>query len=88
MKTLLVVATTQLCFGCLKEMLQAGIKMVYYIHSWSPSQDEEQRKQYKNLMDAFERGVHQRLVDDIRADWAKAASARPIAADPHGMQTP
>ncbi len=82
-----VYTTTQPCFGCMKEMLQAGIKTVYYIHPWTSSQDEEQRRQYKNLIDAFEHGVHQRDVRDDRADWAKAASAS-TSSDPHGMQTP
>lgn len=83
-----VYTTTQPCFGCMKEMLQAGIKTVYYIHPWSGSQDEEQRRQYKHLTDAFQYGVRQLEVPDPKADWAKAASRAAMAADPHGMQTP
>ncbi len=82
-----VYTTTQPCFGCMKEMLQAGIKTVYYIHPWTSSQDEEQKRQYKNLIDAFPHGVNQRDVPDSRAEWAKAASAA-TGSDPHGMQTP
>lgn len=29
-------STMQPCFGCLKEMLQAGISEVHYLHSWDP----------------------------------------------------
>ena len=29
-------STTQPCFGCLKEMLQAGIEEVQYLHPWDP----------------------------------------------------
>ena len=83
-----VYTTTQPCFGCMKEMLQAGIKTVYYIHSWTSPQDEEQQRQYTNLLEHFEHGVHQRNVPDDRAEWARSATVGSTAADPHGMQTP
>ena len=31
-------STTQPCFGCLKEMLQAGIVEVHYLHAWDPAE--------------------------------------------------
>lgn len=31
-------STTQPCFGCLKEMLQAGITEVHYLHPWDPTE--------------------------------------------------
>jgi dCMP deaminase len=31
-------STTQPCFGCLKEMLQAGISDVQYLHPWDPAE--------------------------------------------------
>lgn len=31
-------STTQPCFGCLKEMLQAGIIEVHYLHPWDPTE--------------------------------------------------
>jgi len=31
-------STTQPCFGCLKEMLQAGITEVRYLHPWDPTE--------------------------------------------------
>jgi len=32
----LITTTVQPCFGCLKEMLQAGIRDVHYLHAWDP----------------------------------------------------
>jgi dCMP deaminase len=31
-------STMQPCFGCLKEMLQAGIESVQYLHPWDPAE--------------------------------------------------
>ena len=31
-------STMQPCFGCLKEMLQAGIEEVQYLHPWDPAE--------------------------------------------------
>jgi len=31
-------STMQPCFGCLKEMLQAGIASVRYLHPWDPAE--------------------------------------------------
>ena len=31
-------STTQPCFGCLKEMLQAGISEVRFLHPWDPTE--------------------------------------------------
>jgi dCMP deaminase len=80
--------TTQPCFGCLKEMLQARIKQVYYLHPWNAQQDDEQSRQYKTLMDAIEGGVHRLEAPDDRAEWAKATTVATVPSDPHGMQTP
>ena len=80
--------TTQPCFGCLKEMLQARIGTVYYIHPWSAARNEEQELQYKGLQDAFDHGVHQLNISDPQATWATAKTAATVAYDDHGMQTP
>ncbi|MFN2568363.1 MAG: cytidine/deoxycytidylate deaminase family protein [Candidatus Dormibacteria bacterium] len=32
----LMTTTVQPCFGCLKEMLQGGIRDVHYLHPWDP----------------------------------------------------
>ncbi len=33
-----ITTTVQPCFGCLKEMLQAGLTEVYYLHTWDPQE--------------------------------------------------
>jgi dCMP deaminase len=50
-------STMQPCFGCLKEMLQAGITHVRYLHSWDPSEaygDPALVAQYAALRAKFE----------------------------------
>jgi len=49
-------STMQPCFGCLKEMLQAGITEVRYLHSWDPLEaysDEALAGQYAQLRSRF-----------------------------------
>jgi dCMP deaminase len=82
-----VYTTTQPCFGCLKEMLQAGIASVHYMHAWSGMRGQDQALQYKMLLDAFPNGVHRLVISDPDAEWAKAAPARAIVADPHGIES-
>jgi dCMP deaminase len=80
--------TTQPCFGCLKEMLQARVKGVYYIHAWTSPRDEDQERQYRVLMGQFPNGVKKLDLQDPRKDWAlpysKAATA---VVDRHGMES-
>ena len=83
-----VYTTTQPCFGCLKEMLQARVKSVYYIHPWASPRDTEQERQYGNLIEHFEGGVRQLNVVDPRKDWATAAKPAPGITDELGMETP
>jgi dCMP deaminase len=49
-------STTQPCFGCLKELLQAGVTEVRYLHAWNPVEaykDEALAKQYAELRSRF-----------------------------------
>jgi dCMP deaminase len=80
--------TTQPCFGCLKEMIQAKISRVFYIHPWTKKKDEEQEKEYKRLMAEFE-GVNKLEIKDERKEWALAATkpATSRAMDEHGMES-
>lgn len=83
-----VYTTTQPCFGCLKEMLQAKISQVFYIHRWTSPRTAEQEAQYKRLMQEFEYGVLQLEIDDPRASWALAAgTAATKTVDEHGMES-
>jgi dCMP deaminase len=80
-------STTQPCFGCLKEMFQAKIKQVYYIHPWTSPRTQEQEGQYKRLMEEFEYGVLRLEMDDPKRDWALAAAAASKSVDEHGMES-
>lgn len=49
-------STVQPCFGCLKEMLQAGISEVSYLHPWDPMEaygDQALAAQYDTLRSCF-----------------------------------
>ena len=61
--------TQRPCFGCSKEMLQAKIVAVRYLHEWSYP-DEGVRAQYDRLQDHFTDGVKQVKVEDDQATWA------------------
>lgn len=84
-----VYSTTQPCFGCLKEMLQAKISQIYYMNPWTSPRTAEQEQQYRRLMEEFEYGVVRLDLEDPRKDWALAAS-RPATqiVDGHGMESP
>ncbi|MHC4996424.1 MAG: deoxycytidylate deaminase [Planctomycetota bacterium] len=63
-----VYTTLQPCFNCIKEMLQAKIAKVHYLHPWAPR--EELRAEYERLMGEFPEGVHRFEMDDPDWDWA------------------
>ena len=80
-------STTQPCFGCLKEMLQAKISQIYYIHPWTSPRTPEQEQQYKRLMEEFEHGVVRLEMEDPKKAWALAATAAAgKSTDEHGME--
>ena len=45
------------CFGCAKEMLQAGIIEVKFLNEWIPP-DQELNDEYKKLLSYFPNGVN------------------------------
>ncbi len=61
--------TMRPCFGCSKELLQAGVKRVVYLHEWIPPR-EDSREQYMRLQNAFELGAMKLEMDDPEIDWA------------------
>ncbi len=80
-------STMRPCFGCTKEMLQAGVREVYYLHDWSwGSLDAEKRAEYERLQARFPGGIRKLEVDDPRASWAVTArrDAQPRTADETG----
>jgi dCMP deaminase len=57
-------STTQPCFGCLKELLQAGITEIRYLHPWDPLEaygDPALAGQYAALRSRF--AVFERIGD-------------------------
>jgi dCMP deaminase len=46
--------TLRPCFGCLKELRQAGIERIVYLNAWHPG-------------DALERGAYDALLESLRA---------------------
>lgn len=63
-----VYTTLQPCFNCVKEMLQAKVRKVYYLHPWAPR--EEMRGEYERLLAEFPDGVHHFPIDDPDSAWA------------------
>ena len=61
--------TTQPCFSCMKEMLQAGIERVFYLHAWTHP-DAAYRAEYDKLQGYFAGGVNPLAIADPEADWA------------------
>lgn len=62
-------STMRPCFGCTKELLQAKISAVYYLHDWSHPDDAKQAE-YQRLQGRFQSGIRQLPVGDPDAEWA------------------
>jgi dCMP deaminase len=62
-------STMRPCFGCTKEMLQAKVNSVYYIHDWTHP-DRDKRSEYERLQGCFPGGIRQLKVIDPDQDWA------------------
>jgi dCMP deaminase len=57
------------CFGCTKELLQAGISAVFFLHDWQHP-DPEVRHEYEKLQSRFPNGIRQVKIDDPHENWA------------------
>jgi dCMP deaminase len=64
-----IFSTMRPCFGCTKELLQARIAAVYYIHEWRHP-DPELHEQYLLLQARIAGGVVRAAVPDPEAAWA------------------
>ena len=73
-------STTRPCFGCTKELLQAGIAQVYYLHDWRYPDDDVQAA-YELIQNRIPRGVKQLQMEDPDADWAVSARRETAAAE-------
>ena len=64
--------TLQPCFGCLKELLQANVREVCFLHPW----ESRFGAQYDVLVERIGRGQFRRVdVPDPYAQWALGRSA-------------
>jgi dCMP deaminase len=66
-------STMQPCFGCGKELLQAKVKRVVYLHPWTPSDadplmDGSKKAEHEKLLARFD--TKQLSMVDPRAEWA------------------
>ncbi len=60
--------TMQPCFNCTKEMLQAKIVEVVYLHPYAPIQ--ELQDEYEKLTNHFPKGFRKIELEDPLIDWA------------------
>lgn len=65
-------STMRPCFGCTKEMLQARVDAVYFLHDWSHP-DETKRAEYARLQARFPGGIRKLPVEDPDEAWAVTA---------------
>jgi|ERR1041385_487034 dCMP deaminase len=79
-----VYTTLRPCFGCTKEMLQAQIAKVFYLHPWVHP-DADKQKQYEVLQARFPDGIQRLDMSDPDADWAVSKPAKNLGTpDEHG----
>lgn len=71
-------STMRPCFGCTKEMLQARINAVYYLHDWRHP-DPEKMQHYEKLQSYFPGGIHHVPIEDTDATWATTTKRAPAA---------
>lgn len=62
-------STMRPCFGCTKELLQAKIGGVYYLHDWSHP-DSEKQAEYERLQSRVPSGIRQLAIEDADERWA------------------
>jgi len=64
-----VYTTMRPCFGCTKELLQARVDAVYYLHDWVHP-DPQYQAEYERLQSRFSGGIRHLPIDDPDAAWA------------------
>ncbi|MFH1568949.1 MAG: dCMP deaminase family protein [Gemmatimonadota bacterium] len=62
-------STMRPCFGCSKELLQAGIRAIFYLHEWEYP-DREMQDSYLQLQSFFAEGLRRVELVDPEAEWA------------------
>jgi dCMP deaminase len=74
-----VYTTMRPCFGCTKELLQAHVEAVYFLHDWVHPEARCQAE-YERLQSRFPGGIHRLEMADPDADWAVTTRRAPPAA--------
>ncbi len=77
-----IYSTMQPCFGCLKELLQAKLRRIVYLHEWTPSDADPQ-------MDSQKKAEREKLIarldikhlslEDLRSERAVTALRKKTA---------
>jgi dCMP deaminase len=65
-----IYTTMRPCFGCSKELVQAKIEKVFFLHDWQHP-DASVRPEYARIQSAFSGGVHEVAVP---TDWSQEPS--------------
>lgn len=80
-----VYSTMRPCFGCTKELLQAKISAVYYLHDWAHP-DAEKQAEYERLQGRFPGGIRALRIQDEDAEWALGKNRAAAPPDETGHQ--
>lgn len=87
-----VYTTMRPCFGCTKEMLQAKVRQVFYLHDWKHP-DEKQKAEFDRIQARFPEGIRRLQMDDPEREWSigkpplrPEVGTQPVTADQHGSQ--
>ncbi len=86
-----VYTTMRPCFSCTKEMLQAKVRAVYYLHDWSHP-NPSHKAEYDRLQARFDGGIRCLDMPDPDAEWAsrrhpfRSTESNAMNPDPHGAQ--
>jgi dCMP deaminase len=62
-------STVRPCFGCTKELLQAGVEKVYFLDDWAHPNEAVQHE-YERIQARIPLGIRHLKMDDPKADWA------------------
>jgi dCMP deaminase len=76
--------TMRPCFGCTKELLQAKIKSVRYMHEWAHP-DPEIWAEYEKIQKQIPEGIRRLDIDDPDKEWAVSKKAPPSAESGHSI---
>jgi dCMP deaminase len=70
-----IYTTMRPCFGCTKELLQAGVERVVYIHDWQHP-DPAMQNQYSRIQSRFPGGINKLDMEDPERAWALPKKAQ------------